>query len=721
MSFWSRLLGYEDEKRSVKDEDEEPGFHNEYIPGTFDLGLYYSENKNEIQVAKFKDEDRATHLYVIGATGTGKTKFLESLIRQDIEKGNGFCVIDPHGDLIEDIKGFLACRYLADETDVFNNVILIDPTDPDITVTFNPLEKMPGVSVAEQAGELVSSFRKIWSDSWGARMEDLMRNSLIALGEAELTLCELTSFLTRRSFRQVVLEKVKSPTAMDYFQRFDSLTDRGQITWIEPVMNKINAFLADERMRQMFSSPKSSFQFREAMDSRKHILIKLDKGKLKGSSDLLGSLFMAKIQMAAFSRSDQAKSQRVPFYLYIDEFQNFATESFKVVLSESRKYGLSLVMAHQSLSQISDELRNLILGSAGLQVYFRVNRQDAQTLAKEAFQYSGNWEREIEELQHLQPRMCYTKHKIEGDIIQLHTMSVESAPELLGVSEEEYQDIIPVVPIGMKYVVLREELVAKTNERQQKIEEAAKSKEPIKERVVENRPAVVSNEANPEPVPKQGTEQLRQIVSPEQPAQTKEPKATRKEVVGRTPREIKFPEVEPKRDPKIEREHKRLQHLIKKLAEQSGYLATIEQPTTDGQGRVDVGLERDGRRIACEVSVTTSPEHELANIQKCLASEYELVILCSPEKKVLNKIKTLCNKELSEIEQQKVLFFEPDELVFYFEEEAAKNAGREDRIKGYKVKVNFQPVDENEKKAKRQVLAQVFLRSFHPQKKEDNR
>ena len=288
------------------DVDYGPDVHNEKMPGALDLGIYYDEVKDQLQVAKVSIQDRSTHLYIAGATGTGKTKFLEFLIRQDISCARGFGVIDPHGDLIEEIKGYLAGHYCAynDEDLLTRRVVLIDPTDPYYTVTFNPLEAIPGVSVAEQAGELVSSFRKIWSDSWGSRMEDLMRNSLIALGESELTLCELTPFLTRRGFRQVVLEKVENPTALDYFRRFDTLTDRAQVTWIEPVMNKINAFMADERMRQMFASPKSSFNFREIMDERKHLLIKLDKGKLKGASDLLGSLFMAKLQMTAFSRSD---------------------------------------------------------------------------------------------------------------------------------------------------------------------------------------------------------------------------------------------------------------------------------------------------------------------------------------------------------------------------------------------------------------------------------
>lgn len=456
MSFWSRLLGYEDEKKTVKSQ---PKLRNESLPNALDIGLHFNESKNEIQVAKVSEDDRATHIYVIGSSGSGKSKLLEGLIRQDIENGNGFTVVDPHGDLIEDIRNYIVCRY-ADDPAVLEKVIIIDPTDPKYSVAFNPLGPLPGVSVAEQTAELIGAFRKIWSDAWGVRMENLLRNSLIALGEAGLTLCELVPFLTRRAYREVVLEKVHNPTAIEYFRRFDSMTDRGQIAWVEPVLNKIDAFLADERIRHMFSSPKSTFNLREAMDAKKHILINLNKGQLKGASDLLGALLMAKIQMAAFSRSDLQKGQRVSHYLYVDEFQNFATESFRVVLSEARKYGLSLILAHQSLSQIPDDLKSLILGNAGIQIYFRVNRQDAQTLAKEAFQYSGNWENEIEELQHLPPRTCYLKHKIQGGVARLQTQDVKAAADIFGSKQND------LPPLGIMYMLPREELIAQASQRQ---------------------------------------------------------------------------------------------------------------------------------------------------------------------------------------------------------------------------------------------------------------
>jgi hypothetical protein len=329
-------------------------------------------------------------MYVIGASGSGKTKFLEFPIQQDIDMGNGFGIIDPHGDLIDETLGFLAEYYheTHDES-IFDRVVIVDPTDPKYTVAFNPLEILPGVEPIEQAQELVMVFKSMWPDAWGARMEDLFRNALIALGQAELTLGQMPEFLTVQSFRSQVMKKVDQPIAKLYWERFDQLGKANQLVWTDPVTIKVNAFLADPRVSQMLSQSKSSFNLREIMDKKKILLIKLNKGKLRQSADLLGSLFMAKLQLAAFSRTDIPEAARVPFYLYIDEFQNFASESLGVVLSEARKYGLSLIMAHQTLEQIPRELRSVILGNAGIQVYFRMNRQDAELLAKEAFVYDG--------------------------------------------------------------------------------------------------------------------------------------------------------------------------------------------------------------------------------------------------------------------------------------------------------------------------------------------
>lgn len=726
MGFWTKLLGREKEslKKTSSDDllvregkEHIPKFRDEAIPEALDLGWYFSEQKDEFQMAKIAEKDRAIHFYVIGATGTGKTKFLQFLIQQDIEKGNGFGVIDPHGDLIEDLKGFLALCYDPDDENIQERVILIDPTDPRFTVTFNPLEKLSNVSIPEQAGELISAFRKIWSDSWGVRMEDLMRNSLIALGEAELTLAELPSFLTDRSFRKGILERINHPVAIEYFKRFDVLTDRSQITWIEPVMNKINAFLSDERIRQIFSSNKSSFNLREIMDSRKILLVKLDKGKLKDSADLLGSLLMAKIQMAAFSRSDIPQTKRTPFYLYIDEFQNFASESFMVLLSEARKYGLSLIMAHQTLAQIPEELRSLILGNTGIQVYFRLNRHDSQLLSKEAFEYSGygvktydlyrgpkfwnlseEWEHYTEALQNLPPRVCFVKHKIEGGIIPIHTQEIRPVWEELMMDQEEYQDFIKTIPFGRKYLIERERLIEleaqkrkffEERPKEKRLEVAAKKeeiKEPEKERIIpiRGKPEKVAQSEELLPEEKgfldfifrhpnmfvtqiyeslglsgyKGDKLKESLIEKDLICQqeTRDGKGGRlAKILVLTDKGLSFLK-EKAPEGKGSDLHKHIQLMLKEQAEAFGWKAKIEEKIPRSPESVDIGLKKNDLKVAVEISATSKPDQEIENLRKCLEAGYDYVISVSSDEKQVSLIKQEAKRIFSFKERERLRF-----------------------------------------------------------------
>lgn len=726
MSLWETIFsGKKSEKKnktsaetSPQNKSSAPTFLDEDIPGTLKLGWYYSQNKNEFQMAKIAQKDRATHLYVIGASGTGKTKFLEYLILQDIWNGNGFCVIDPHGDLIEDIKGMLTLQCDRNDADISKKVILIDPTDKAFTVTFNPLEKLPGVSVSEQANELIGSFRRIWAEAWGVRMEDLMRNSLIVLGEAEMSLAELPSFLSNRSFRKNVLNKVEHPLTRDYFTRFDMMTDRTQISWIEPVMNKINAFLADERIRQMFSSTKSTFHIREVMDNKKMLLVRLDKGKLKDAADLLGSLLMAKIQIAAFSRSDIPQSQRVPFCLYIDEFQNFATESFAVILSEARKYGLSLIMAHQTLAQISTELRSLILGNTGMQVCFRVNRQDAQLLAKETFRYSGQgakthpggeWEHYTEELQDLSPRCCYAKHKIEGGVIPLETVEIEPAWEVAGMKEDEYAQIVKSYPFGQNYLIARKELAALSRERRTATEKIVEEKSLSEEKafpsfqvrapIQPDKQVTKSSKTNENLIKKTKKDEpnpdemvfLKFVVEHPNTFVTKIYQALdlsgykgdklkesliNKNLIaqeetreGRGGRLAKVVVPTAKGASLFEEEggkggglHRHLQMMVKEQAQVLGWKAVIEEKIPKSLETVDVGLKKNDLWVAIEISATTRAGQETQNIRKCLDAGYDYVLsVCDDEKKLL-LLKAEVRKNFTFKERDRIRFAVPVEV-----------------------------------------------------------
>jgi Type IV secretion-system coupling protein DNA-binding domain len=645
-------------QRAIEPVNPLPAVVDDYTPDMLSLGWYYSEGKQQFQMAKIPHKDRAVHMYVIGASGSGKTKFLEFPIQQDINLGNGFCIIDPHGDLVEETKGFLAAYYQrTNDRSIFDRVIIVDPTDPTYTVGFNVLETPEGVAPIEQAQELIMVFKRIWASSWGARMEELMRNALISLSLAGLTLGHLSQFLTSQPFRSQVMAKVNHPIAKPYFERFDSMSKAAQLTWTEPVTNKVNAFLSDERISQMLSFPKSTFNLREVMDRRKILLIKLNKGKLRESSDLLGSLFMAKIQLAAFSRTDIPESARVPFYLYIDEFQNFASESFSVILSEARKYGLSLIMAHQTLEQIPTELRSMVLGNTGIQVYFRTNRTDAQLLAKEAFTYSGynvktvqmrgnrmdtkfwslgeEWERNFAKIQSLPPRHCFIKHKIEGGMLPLETEDINPAWQALGMRPDDYPAYLASLPFGKKYLLERSVLTQTQTEQQSP--DAAQGNKPLAdeqqqaflEYIVANPDTAISSVYKAIGVGVWKGNQLRDELKAQgfleelevRTGRTGAGRPTKVVILTFTALELLGKEPSVGRAGVI---HRHIQHLVAEGASAKGFTAKCEYDLGNG-GIVDVHLENEDAKIAVEIAAMSKPSREIAHIRHCLDAGYDRV------------------------------------------------------------------------------------------------
>ncbi|MHB8143959.1 MAG: type IV secretory system conjugative DNA transfer family protein [Thermoleophilia bacterium] len=295
------------------------------------------------------EEDRTTHVYVLGSSGVGKSKGLANWILEDIKAGNGCGVIDPHGDLVNDIVGNL---------EDFQRVVLVEMTDPENIIGFNPLEQQDGIDPYTQTLELVDVFRKIWnlSDDTTPRLIEILRNSVLTLIEAGGTMLDIEPLLTNEQFRQEKLKFVTYEAVASFWEnRFNKWTENDRVSNIESTLNKVSSFTSDPRIRLMLSAKKSTIDFRKIMDEERAILINLAKGVLRTNSFLLGALFVAKIQMAAMSRVDLRPSDRKPFYFYVDEFQNYATLSFAEIMSEARKYGLSLILAHQSLVQLDQQ------------------------------------------------------------------------------------------------------------------------------------------------------------------------------------------------------------------------------------------------------------------------------------------------------------------------------------------------------------------------------
>lgn len=348
--------------------------------GSLKLG-YATDNSSEPAGLYLPEEDRSTHLYVVGSSGVGKSKALATWILDDIGNGRGCGVIDPHGDLVADV--------VANCPDT-SNVILVDLTDPDFTIGFNPIEVQEGIDPFTQTLELVEVFRKIWdlSDDTTPRLLEILRNAVYTLIESGGTMLDIEPLLTNSAFRKEKVRYITNEAVASFWQnRFEKWDQRDRVANVESTLNKVSTFTSDPKIRLMLSAGKSTIDFRQIMDEGKVVLVNLSKGVLRTNSFLLGALFVAKIQMAAMSRQSLPPSERVPFYLYVDEFQNYATLSFAEIMSEARKYGLSLILAHQSLEQLDEKLRAIILANAKNFVIFRTDRQDAELLVKYVLSY----------------------------------------------------------------------------------------------------------------------------------------------------------------------------------------------------------------------------------------------------------------------------------------------------------------------------------------------
>lgn len=337
--------------------------------------------RNERKRFGIKKRDRRYHMYVVGKTGVGKSTLLLNMIGQDIGNKEGICVLDPHGDLIEKaLKAIPESR--------INDLVYFNPQDRTQAMYFNPLESLNPSESHLVVSSLVSVFKKIWADSWGPRLEYILRNALSTLLEfSGSTLIDLQRILQDRDFRLKVIARLKNEQLKNFWlNEFEKYPPYFQQEAIAPVQNKIGQFLNNPILREIVSQPKSSFNLREIMDSGKILLVNLAKGKIgEDSTSLLGAMLITKLGLSALSRQDIPEEKRKDFYLYVDEFQSFATSSFVDILSEARKYRLSLILANQYLSQIDEKVRDAIFGNVGTLISFKVGLEDAKFLAEEFY------------------------------------------------------------------------------------------------------------------------------------------------------------------------------------------------------------------------------------------------------------------------------------------------------------------------------------------------
>lgn len=335
--------------------------------------------RNQERVFGIKTDDRRRHMYVIGKTGMGKTNLLEIMAIQDIQNGKGVAFIDPHGDTAEKlIKAIPANR--------INDVIYFNPADQDFPIAFNVMESIDPKQRHLIASGLIGVFKKIWADSWGPRLEYILRNAILALLEYPgSTLLGVTRILVDKNYLKRVVEKITDPVVRSFWvDEFPKWNDRVLQEVISPIQNKVGQFLSSSLIRNIVGQTKSSFDVREVMDDQKILIMNLSKGRIgEDNSALIGAMMITKIQLAAMGRVDIDEEERRDFYLYVDEFQNFATESFANILSEARKYRLNLILANQYITQIDEKVRDAIFGNAGTLISFRVGAADAELLEKE--------------------------------------------------------------------------------------------------------------------------------------------------------------------------------------------------------------------------------------------------------------------------------------------------------------------------------------------------
>jgi hypothetical protein len=322
--------------------------------------------------------DRGRHVYILGQTGTGKSGGLELLTLSDIYYDQGFAVIDPHGDYAQHVLRFIPERRLDD-------VVYFNPADTDYPIGFNPLEISDPSLKGHISSELVGVLKRLFADSWGPRLEYILRYTLLALLDyPNSTMLDITRMLTDKSFRKDVISHIDDPVVKNFWvTEFASWNDKFAAEAVAPVLNKVGAFTANPMIRNIIGQPKSTFNLRKIMDEGKILIVNLSRGLMgEDNAGILGAMMVTKIQLAAMGRADMLEQDRRPFYLYVDEFQNFATDSFAVILSEARKYGLNLTVANQYISQMSEEVRSAVFGNVGTIVCFRISPDDAPFLQK---------------------------------------------------------------------------------------------------------------------------------------------------------------------------------------------------------------------------------------------------------------------------------------------------------------------------------------------------
>lgn len=387
--------------------------------------------RNEKKKFGIKRDDRRRHFYTIGKTGMGKSNLMENMAIQDIQNGNGIAYVDPHGEGAEKLLDYIPKERIKD-------VIFFNPADLDFPIAFNVMEKVDFRYRHLVAGGLMAVFKKVWPDVWSARMEYILSNAILALLEyPDSTLLGVNRMLSDPEYRARVVAQVKDPIVKAFWSvEFARYSQKYETEATAAIQNKVGQFVSNALIRNVIGQTESTVNMRKIMDEGKILILDLSKGRIgEDNSRLLGALLITKIQLAAMSRVDIPEAERRDFYLYVDEFQNFATESFASILSEARKYRLNLIVGHQYITQMDEIVRDAVFGNVGTMAVFRVGAEDAEFLERE---FSPEFT--AEDLVNLSKYNIYLKLMIDG--VASHPFSAGTLPPPKPLEESNRQAII---------------------------------------------------------------------------------------------------------------------------------------------------------------------------------------------------------------------------------------------------------------------------------------
>lgn len=691
-------------------------------PQTPASGLLLGTNPHDGQSVEVRlsPEARTRHMHVIGASGSGKSTLLLNLISQDILNGEGVAVLDPHGDLIDAILGMIPQNRIDD-------VVLLDPSDETHAVGFNILSAHSELERTLLASDLVSVFERL-STSWGDQMNSVLRNAIMAFLDSSEggTLAELRRFLLEPDFRKRFLKTVQDSEVLYYWQHgFTHLTGNKSIG---PIITRLDGFLAPKPIRHMVSQKENRLDFAHIMDRGKIFLAKLSQGQMgRENVFLLGSLMVGKFQETAMSRQAQAASERRPFWLYVDEFQSFITPSMAEILSGTRKYGLGLILAHQELRQLEREreVASAVLTHAYTRVCFRLGDDDAHKLADG---FSAFDARDLQSLSRGQA-ICRLERADADFNLSVPLLekpdpkeAAETRQRVVTRSREQYAR-----PRAEVEAELRERLMGGTP--------------PAPEAKLVKKTTSLAPKAEPPPEPPAAAEASKPPtppppLTPAASATLPEPLPTDEEDIPKSipPAPVATPPAIVVAAPKTAEspkdmgrggaQHKAIQKRIKNRAEELGFRGVIEKSVLDGHGSIDLWIGKASVSIGCEISFTTTIEHEVDNITKCLKAEVPMVAVICQDDERLRQIAAAVATQLDPQAAAKVEYFQPDDFISHLEQIASalpptlpsSVIPKKSNVFGYEVDRNVPTLSPEERSAREATALKIIMEAMKKKK-----